>query len=259
MGRLLQSEEQTPDPRLERLAHGTLEDDARAALEVEAENDAELARDVALHKPLSDALQDRLLSIAEDGLAGPSGAGVAEAPVVERVPPKRATPPKVSRRWAYGAGLALAAGLSLVVISPEIFRAPPAPLPAYTFSARAGDAALRGETPAPEAARRMLREDSEVSLIMRADGETRDEIRARLFALDASGAHEVALTPVRRNAAFLFRGTAEALSGGRRGHVDLVMRVERPGLRLAPPTDAAPRSGPGWTSTGVHLEILARP
>lgn len=262
MGRGLHEEERALDARLERLADGSLEGSARAALEADAARDPDLAGDVELHRPLSDTLHARLLSIAQDGLARADGPSAKSPEGVELDRPAPPPAPKAVRRWTYGAGLALAAGLALFVLSPDLFRAPPTPLPPFTFSAKARDAKLRGDAPAPaaDAERRPLREDSEVSLVMRSDAAAMDgEIRARLFALDAMGAHEIALEPTQRNAAFLFRGTAAALSGGRRGPVDLVMRVERAGLSLAPPPDTTSRTGPGWMSTGVRLEIRPRP
>lgn len=258
MARLLREEATSQDPRLDQLAEGTLDETSRASLEADAAADPALAVDVELHQPLPELVRARLRSIARAGLTQPETAA-DEPESVPSIASARAGTKR--RRWASAAGLALAAGLAAVVVGPQLFAPPPRPLPTYAFVVQAGDATTRGPGEAFEKPdRRTVREDSEVSLVMRSSsGLEADDIRAVLFVLGSDGAHEVSLAPRRRNGAFLFRGQAALLTGGRRGALELVMRVEREGLTLAPPSDAAPHSGEGWFSQGVSLEVKARP
>ena len=260
MARLLREEAASEDARLDQLAQGTLDAATRASLEADAAHDPGLAADMELHLPLSEPVQAQLRSIARAGLNQPEELDeeVGSAPAV-----KAKVKPWWRRRrslWAFAPSLALAASLAAVLIAPQL-SPPPPPLPTYAFLAQAGDATKRGPDDVPDKVdRRTVREDSEVSLVMRSsDVVEATGVRAVLFVLDADGAHQLPIEPTERNGAFLFRGDAAELTGGRRGALDLVMRVEREGLNLSPPPDAAPRSGQGWFSQGVSLDVTARP
>ncbi|MCA9556726.1 MAG: hypothetical protein KC933_42275, partial [Myxococcales bacterium] len=159
----LREEDEALDPRLERLAMGALSPEALAELEADAARDPELARQVALFRPLSSELQDRLTE-------------QMSAPVAKVIRPARWT------RWGLPIVTLAAAALLLMTL-----RGPSA-LPSYAGRVEGGDVVLRGEpTPAAQG-RRVMRGDSLLTLELSPATQVDGAVVARAYVRTPAGA-----------------------------------------------------------------------
>lgn len=229
IGELMTEQEQHLDPRLERLALGTISEDEKAALLRDAEQDAQLADAVSLFQPLDSNVQAKLTSTAR----------ASSTPKVRRLP------------WVgAGVGVVLAAAAAVLLFS----RAGVEPIPQYAFSAEAGDAIWRSEA-APKS--RSMREDSEMSIVSRPARIASGAIDGALWVIVAEGAMRSPAEPeVSADGAVRWLGTARELSGGRTGPVKFVAVVGRAEAFPEPDERGGVTSGNGWQSFELSVEIL---
>ncbi len=206
----------------EQLAAGLLPPERLAELERQAAGSPEIALRLRTFRPLDAGFKDRVAR----------GLGAPAAPVPVR--PRRAA------RWVgAAAGLALAAGL-LVMVS----RPPPSALPAYTLSAQ-GDSALRGDPQAPSQPL-TLSPSSRVQLLLRPAQPVDGEVAARLYT-STGGVPAQWDAPLERSpeGALRLSAPASAIPRGGDRPTALLVFVGRPGALPSSPAEAARLAEPG--------------
>ena len=206
-------EDDRPDPRLVALSEGRLSAQDLRTLEAEAARDPELARKVAVFRPLCDEF-------------------------VERVEEAASVATKSHLRWvaAVATVAAIAAGLALVQLPMATEHA--ADLPIYMVAVQAGDAPVRGTAHDVGPSPRRMRADSEFGLVLRPVERVDAPIEARALVLDrSSGVARLTRTlqpAVEARGAATIRGPIGEITGVREGPVSVVLAV---GLRGALPSD----------------------
>lgn len=230
MGRLERAELEALDPRLERLAAGRLTDAEHRQLLHDAARDPELARDVALHAPMSAEAQNKLYSAAS----------AARRARVIRLP------------WV-GTAMALAAALAVTVVASW-----PDPLPTYQVRWSPGEATLRSADAPPTAT---FRVDGIIRVHLIPDEVVDGAVESSLYVRAASSPPR----PWREtrskaeavdSGAFVWHVRAGTLSEERAGIYDVVAVVRRPGCRLdASALRVEPSGGRCWRSTGRRIVV----
>lgn len=233
LGKIMIEREKSFEPSLERYAAGQLSDDERAALELRAASDPELARALEAHRPLSPEFHARLGAAVKSALDERPSDSVASHQSNLRV--LRARAPVIAAVLA-----AAAAALFFVIAKPTTS----ANAPRYTLVARAGDAEWRGEH-AVQPERHVVREDSLLELILRPDHPAETHVEAALYVVQ-NGQRTRSSVPaeISRDGAVRFLARANELSGTRTGTVTFVLEVGEAG-------------GDTWQSSS--LEVLIRP
>lgn len=194
----------------DRLAAGSLSDDALAALR--ADPDPEVQAALAAFAPLGAAELDQLEAIARGALD--AAATPREAEVIAL--PRR-------RRWipAAAAVVALAAGLLLFALRPVTVEGPR--LPAYSLELVGGDKPVRSAD--QTAARPLLRPDSLLQLTLRPPTAVDAGVQARAFLVTPRTHAALSATlDVGPNGVVTFEGPAARLFGSAAaGDYDLVI------------------------------------
>ena len=215
------AEEAAVDPRLERLAAGTLSAEAKVELEAAAARDPALAEQLRLYRPLSTALQAKLTLQAMGGGRRPAKV-VPLRPAVWLIP------------------LAMAA-LALLVLWPR----GPAALPGYAGRVEGGDLVERGAAVPVASPTRALSAGSLLTLELRPERPVEGPVAARAYVRSAARAWVAPGVPeVDPGGAVRLRGRAGEVLGVVTGTVTVVLMVARPDALPTPPEAFAPGAGP---------------
>lgn len=242
------------DPRWPSFADGSLGEAESAALVALAQQTDAGRRALELYRPISAAEQatfvDRIL---------------APAPSPARIP---VLAPRSSRRGVAMAfsGVALAAGITLLLVLPGrgAFSPLPSPLPDYSITLL-GEQTERGPamaTPLP-----VFGPGSEIDLVLRPDTATTGAIAARAFIV-RGGVVEAWTPPMEISSSGSVRiaGSFEAVFRGiPPGPVELALAVGRPGsipddMSVVSPASAG-ASAPGeraWRLVSIRAQIIDR-
>lgn len=207
IGDVIRSQEDTEDPRLERLAAGRLSDVETKALEQEALNDPDLAEALVLYRPLSRQVHAGL----EEAVHEP------EAPIV------LASARKSRRLWVVPPMLLAAAAILFAT-----WTSGPGPLPAYRGNIQAGDQILRGIESPEASGPRVVRADSLLTLSMTPVSAVQGKIVAALYVRHGDRSWRADVEPqVTANGAVRVRGEVERLLKVESGVVEVALFVDR--------------------------------
>lgn len=212
--------ERAADERWRLLTEGALEPDEAQAL---AEADPER---FARHQPFDpgedDALIDGLMAAVDSGRSTPDGPG-REAPPVElaEAPVARVIrPPRWRRAATIVAPLALAAGLTLMVLRPT----PGPSLPGYRLVDTSGDRTTRSDDSA-----RVVRPDARLRWVLRPAEAVEGPISARAFVVEDSGPRALPIAfEVAAGGALRADAAIAGALPGRMGQVRLLIAIGPP-------------------------------
>jgi hypothetical protein len=240
-------EENTASPREEKLAAlslGTLDPSELEELEREAENDEELARELAAHRPLGISergqIADRVLSLAQP----------KSAPRVIPGPARWFTPTRVGMALA---GFAAAAAIVLVMNSA------PEPLPGYELALSGGVQELRGANDPAGAI--VLAPSSKLSIVLRPGTRVEGAVVAHAFELVDGAPRSIAVeAQVSSEGAVRIEAAPAALFGEGRGQRRLLLVVGRAKTvdskeRAAELAGRGPHQGPGYQVLAVDVTV----
>lgn len=250
----------TDDPRLERLADGTITDDERASLERDAESDPDLAFALEAFQLAS---EESLVALEEAVIAAPRGRpalavvspdeGAAQAPTPRR------------RLWPAAVGLALAAGLAFFALRPtgtpeDPGSGSPGPLPGYELQLE-GPQHQRGD-PIPEGGLEVdPSKPGRVTITLRPREAVAGAVALRAFRFGPDGAGERWEPPARVavTGAVQVTGLVSELFAISPGPWTLVFVIGRPGELPTDPAEAlaGPREpAPSWRVLTVSVRVL---
>lgn len=243
----------------ERLLRGELSASEVAELERLAERDEEAAMMLSLHRPLEASVREGIVS----DLAAHVTSDRAPAPAPTRAPaPARSEPTRLSawraRAYTVGAGVALAAGVALLVTRGGT----PAALPLYTLDV-SGAATSRGPSPEPAAG------TLAAACVLHANPRSTFELVARTDVPGTTGAGPIAAHAfvVRAGATTPWSGALEIspsgsvrildsaalLQGASELRVVVGRKEQLAGDEALAKARGTARSGPGWQVLGCAV------
>lgn len=246
VGRMMAEQDGGLDPELEAYARGVLAEDQRRALEARAARDPELAQALELFAPLAPAVLVRVAQAAGPEPVRAPLRAIAGDPARDRAPSRR---PHRARRAPIFAGALVAMAASVAV---GLWVSAPAPLPAFTLAARAGDAQWRGASETGT----QLRADSELELTLVPATPVHGALEGKLLVLRGDTVVDRGpATEVSSDGALRWRGPAGSLLGVDAGSVTVVLVAARPGQwpRTLPPTD------PSFPHARIQLTVEPLP
>ena len=232
IGELMHTEDESVDPRLSRIAAGTLSDEERRALEADAAHDPEIAAALALHEPLSPGVVKKLSATA----------------VLASRPPRRVS--LIKRGGLIGGLLAAAivAGVYLNLMRGDTFD----PLPAYrieTHQASEWRSSEAVDTPS-------LMADQLFAIIVRPASAVEPPVAGALWVMSGETVRRSPISPeISAEGALRWQGAARALSDGLVGPVIFVAVVGRPNALPDAPPRPVTNSGPGYRALKVEKTI----
>ena len=238
VGELMHTQDTALDPRLHRLADGSLTTEERARLDADAERDPALAEAIALFAPLSATAHRRLTATAT--LASRPG-------------------PSFRRVGTGAVGLLLAATVAGVFFRIGFGPSQTTPIGTYQLSAQAGEVTWRSEA-AKALAGQQIHPQAELSLILRPQRASKNAVEGALWILtDGEPVRAPVSARVSEEGAVAWFGPAETITGGRRGSVVLLAIVGHAGRLPKPPIeiDSPRHHSPDWRSFRIPLRIAA--
>ncbi len=236
IGELMHTQDEAFDPRLTRLADGSLTAEERARLDADAARDPVLAEAIALFAPMSPTTHRKL---------------AATATLASR------RPARPFRMIGGGAtGLLLAAAVAGVFLRSSVD-----PLGGYQLSAQAGEVEWRSEA-AKALAGREIHPQAELSLVLRPERATKHAVEGALWIQAGTTMVRAPLDArVSEEGAVAWFGPAEVITDGRRGSVQLIAVVGYAGRLPQTPQDIdSPRHQQGyWHSFRISLRVADSP
>lgn len=213
------------DPRIERLAHGTLSADEEARLREDAVHDSALRTALEMCEPLSKDFEDKLVGVALDA----------------------ASPPRRARIWPIGvAAVAAAAAVLLLMVPPDGDA-----LPAYRVEYEPTAEDWRGA-----ASPTILDGSTEIAIVMRPMVEVSRPVGASLFVVvDGAPVSSSVVAEVSPRGTARWVGEAGVLARGQTGEVRLVAVVSRPGAAPRPQAVLGEETGDGWQARSFTLRL----